>query len=60
MLMVELKKKEPRTVQRTIRVPKYLLRWLEQESKAVEISVPQAIVQIVEQAYLQSRKAGQK
>lgn len=52
--VVELKPKEPRTVQKTVRVPTYLLHWLEAKSAAVRpdgISVPLAIVQLLEDAY---------
>lgn len=49
--VVELKAKEPRTVQKTVRVPVSILAALEEEVAAVgsdKLSVPAAIVQILE------------
>lgn len=52
--VVELKPKEPKTHQKTVRVPTHLLTWLEERAARVKpgaISVPNAIVQILEDAY---------
>lgn len=52
--VVELKPKEAKTHQKTVRVPTHILSWLEGEAAKVRpepISVPLAIVQILEDAY---------
>lgn len=53
---VEFKKREPKTKQKTVRVPVYLLEWLQSEAAKVPISVPAAIVQILEKAYQNDRR----
>jgi hypothetical protein len=57
-VMVELKSKEPKTVGKTIRVPLHIAEWLEDIAEGVKparISVPSAIVQILEDAYQRSQ-----
>lgn len=56
--MVELKAKEPKTHQKTIRVPTHILSALEEaamKAKNGKISVPQAIVQILEDWYAKKK-----
>lgn len=49
---MELKGKEPRTYQKTVRVPVAILRALEEEVGKVEnLTVPAAMVQILEDWY---------
>lgn len=54
---VELHKKQPSTKQKTVRVPVALLGWLESEAAQVPVSVPSAIVQILEKAYQAAQRA---
>lgn len=43
---------EPRTVQKTVRVPRYILKALEEDAAQVEnLTVPKGIVQILEEWY---------
>jgi hypothetical protein len=57
--MVELKPVEPKSVQKTVRVPTPIMRWLEVKAKRVkpEISVPNAIVQILQDEFERDSKA---
>ena len=48
---MELFKKKPSKLQKTVRVPLHLNAWLESKAGPAEISVPAAIVQIIEHAY---------
>lgn len=59
--VVELKPKEARTVQRTVRVPTEIDRALEAEVAPYEgrLSVPAAIVQILQEWHKTKAKAGQ-
>lgn len=52
--MVKFKRKEPKTQQKTVRVPTHILAELENDAESAKdgpISVPQAIVQILESWY---------
>lgn len=47
--LVELKGKQPKTFQKTVRVPRHILETLEAEVKSVKgLTIPSAIVQILE------------
>lgn len=50
-----LHKPEPRTEQKTVRVPTYIVRALEADAAKVEkLTVPKAIVQILEKWYVEN------
>ena len=58
MTASKLHKPESRTVQKTLRVPRYLLSALEEETVKIEgLTVPKAMVQILEAWYADSGRA---
>lgn len=53
---MDFKKPQSKTTQKTVRVPNRVLDRLEVKAQAAEISVPKAIVQILEKWYQEEAK----
>ena len=57
---VDFKRPQPKTTQKTVRVPNRVLDRLEAKAQAAEISVPKAIVQILDKWYEEEEAKGKR